>query len=235
MYIMKSLFTICLLLLMQMSFGQKLIQEDSLIRALHATLPPGFEMKMYDELLSIECKDSVWVYWKNHANEGRPEFAYPTEDAQKEIVQTNGRLVDLALSYRLEPKWDDRKRQETLAYNDSIHHENGKLWKKYGLEKFYHRVKHGHGKAFEESRFEPKTKADTLAMEHYMTAHQKLWLLLRPLPDYCTERYSLFNLDDGDFGGVLGGTYAEDVYPMQAYKEYHEIAWHISSKWACKE
>ena len=220
---MKNQVIILFALLVQVARGQVLVEEDSVLKKIHSELPSGWVIKISNTFMTIEKTDSVWAIITNHINEPGPLPGHknPTNDELKAKFEKYGHKKKYYLSYRIEQKWNDAKMKGAKRRNDSIRIEIGKFWDKYGIEKFYYRPKNGKGKQWDEARFEPKTKDDTLNLEKYKNEKKPLDNLIIDVPDKFSQKYSLFHSDC--YYTIHVNSLHEDVYPKSANTELHQV------------
>jgi hypothetical protein len=212
-------------LFVQSSYGQVWTINDSAINNIDSELPNGWMIKMNDTIFTLEKIDSVWVIYTNHVNEPGKQLDYrePTDDELKNIFQKEGQKEIYKLCYKIEPRWDNIKLDKAKIYNDSLLNSINKLWDKYEIEKFYHRVKVTNGKQWDKDKFEPKTKDDSLKLEKYLGEKDQLEKLKIIIPDKCTELYSLFSIEPTCYDRFYNNGMFSDVYPKSVSNEWWKV------------
>jgi hypothetical protein len=199
--------------------------QDSMLQKIAAALPVGWEMHDYGSVLKIEEMDSVWIIFSNHINgPGRPlDYKKPTDAELKARCQQYGQLRDVAITYRVEPKWDAQRYAQAEAYNDSLLAVARKLYRQRNIQRM-NKAAIKHGKSWEGSSYYPKSKADTLALQKFMKGMDRLMKYEKKFPSVCTEKYSLLRLDyDSGYGDILTDLRDDEIYPARVLDEFYAI------------
>lgn len=220
-------------LLVQSCYGQLgtvWTTVDSVINNIGSELPNGWFLKSAYPVLRIEKIDSVWVMYVNHVNEPGKQLGYKEgkDEELKNIFQKEGRKEIYELSYKVEQRWSTIKLNQAKAHNDSLINSINKLWDKYEIETFYYHGKVTKGKQWDEDKFEPKTKDDSLKLAKYQAEKEQLKKLEITIPEKNTELYSLFPLGHTCYDRFYNNSMYTDVYPKSAKDEWFKVCEIIS-------
>jgi hypothetical protein len=234
---MKNIFILLFISIAGIATAQFSIGNDAALSGLQSQLPIGWVMSISGNMLSIERTDSVMTLYANHINEPPklPDYKKPSDEERKILFEKNGSKTKFVIVFKLEPKWDNGKIEQANKHNDSINTSIKSLWYKYGIEKFYHRAEITTGKHFDEDRFEPKTKEDSLSLGNYKSEKAQFEKSLILMPDKCSYNYSLFTSGQSCYEQTYFNHSFSDIYPESANDELWKVCEAINKYCDCSK
>jgi hypothetical protein len=133
------------LFLTSLSYGNKEIKKDSLLKALQKEIPNNWNMRIYAQQLIIERIDSIWVLAGNWIN--APASQYGTDEDNKKQILEFGKHDQARIVFNIEPKWtkekfDNHKLLETSDPLPDFNSTNYSLFKQevVGMDNEFERV-----------------------------------------------------------------------------------------------
>ena len=198
------------------------ITGDSVLTRIKSVLPASWTIQIQNDSLHLERKEPIYIIFTNHINE-QVNNEHLTEEETKSRFEKHGRKERLRLSFRIELKWSSEKTMTTKQHNDSIAQEIEKLRDKYAIRELFKPGKIIMGKRSGDDHYEAVTKDDSLRLERFQKKESELKMLIKPIPDKCTEKYSLFSLATGSDELFPYSPEYTDVYPTSAIEEWRSV------------
>jgi hypothetical protein len=189
----------------------KIIQGDKVLKALQASLPPNWSMRVENDKITFERNGEVWVLPENQIN---APLSLESEAERINRIKTQGTKIKTKLVYRFEAKWTDGKRKEAEKENSRITTEMGGLMNKYKVAHLYDEMLSAKGDDF----FNEGTPAEEKRINEYKKAKVSLEIKLIKFPDADTEKYSLFFSEGTGYSDPY-----QLVYPFEASNESYDI------------
>ncbi len=184
---MKKLIFLLIFLLSLKSYAQTedsiVIANDLILTALQNKLPEGCKIIIEDSLLIITSPDSVYEFSDKRTNS---PLIYMKPATRQDSVIKYGTKKQIKIIYKKEHLWSPIKLEETKHFNELIKLKISELPDKMNMSEVPHKM--FRNRYF----FKPETAEDSLRVEQYYNAKKGLQQQKKRLPDYHTERYTLF-------------------------------------------
>ncbi len=185
--------------------------QDKVLKQIHESLPEGWQMVIKQDVLEISRGEEITLLYQNSIN---APLSLETPQQKAERIKKYGKKVKSILRFRLEPLWDEQKIQTTQEHNRKIHDEINKLPEKLNITHLYNTFLSSKGQVY----FNEGTEQENNRVAEYQEQKKKLESKLIALPEYSTEKASLFLMD---FNGVSDEY--QQVFPESADREGNTV------------
>ena len=187
-------------------------QQDSVLKKVQSQLPKNWSMKIQKDELIVECSEPVWVLFENQIN---APLDLESQEKRIERIKKYGHETKARLTFRCESKWSDAKIEQTKKDNDLVYKKMDALIDKYNIRHLMDKNLNSK----DGDLFIPKNSDDKKRIKDYYAAKNEVEKELKKLPDYNTEKYSLFLIDtigyNDDFHIVHPPEISAQIYQIQ--------------------
>jgi hypothetical protein len=163
---------------------EKNIGNDKLLAKLQTILKDDWDMKISNDTLIIESKNYIWIDFYNSAGVpfDDPEYKKYTDD----YLQKNGRKTKMIIQLGMQNKWDSLQIKKVIAENKKIGEHADSLIYKYKLSHLQRTYR------YDEELIWNATDKEQERFEEYKKEKETLLKTIKQLPEYNSEKYSLF-------------------------------------------
>jgi hypothetical protein len=215
---MKNIFLkyifLLLFLFLQTNYGQEntfSCKNDTLLKKFESVLPEGWSIFIKDNQLLIERGDSIWILLENKIN---APIDFSKREDKIERIKKYGKKNKSRLIYIFEDRWNKEKIVNVNHGNDAIRHEIAKLPEKFMIVHLFNKNLSRKG----EEIYIGTTDDENERINKYYREKIRLEKNIIKLPDYQTEKYSLFFLSE-----IGSNNEFYTVFPNQASEEMYKI------------
>ncbi len=157
--------------------------SDAIVGIIINYLPQGWTFRDSANFFIIQRADSIWELNENTSNTLKEK-----KDDRNARIRANGKKTVAKILIRYEKKWDFIKIQEASFNNTSIISQIASLEKKYDISK----LKDSKLSSKSGIVYTPVTEDDTKRLQNYYKEKKDLEQKTMKIPDYSTEKFSLF-------------------------------------------
>lgn len=161
------------------------MDKDVILTKIKSSFSDKWEMFEKNGQLIIENNDFVWILFENQIN---APLNMEKEQEKIERIKKFGKKTRAQFTFSYENKWSKEKIQKTKNENDLIYKNINALAAKYNISHLYNESLSRKGEDF----YIPTNQEEEKRIQEYQKEKSKLEGTLQKLPDYHTEKYSLF-------------------------------------------
>jgi hypothetical protein len=187
------------------------MEKDKILKQISLKIPANWKIVVDKDRIIFERNDQVYSLYENMIN---APISMETEDERAMRIKKFGTKKKTQIVYEFEPKWNAKRLQNVKVQDHLIYNKINGLIKKYKIEHLYNDMLSSKGKDF----FNKGTDEENIRVEKYKKEKQKLHAKIIKLPDFNTEKYSLFFIDGSGYNDIN-----ELVYPYEASEEAYRI------------
>lgn len=190
--------------------------SDHVLEKLANNLPKNWSFSLNNENLILTRNEPVWIEFENRIN--APVII---NDATKKRTSPSGKETICKIVYHLEKKWSDEKLKQIEEEKNTLLKQINDLPKQFNITKLYD--------AFLSSKGRPTYVGRNQAEKKQVADYEKKKIELEDqipvLPDFTTEKYSLFlesdNCAHDEFTTISPPEASEEIF--QTREKIHEL------------
>ncbi|MBU0489847.1 MAG: hypothetical protein KKA07_00110 [Bacteroidetes bacterium] len=188
-----------------------LIAGDNILSIIRNALPAGWSMRIEQQKIIVERKDSVWVLLENRLNSLVTKM---DKEKKEEEIKARGKRTASYVIYLFEEKWSIEKVEDARQNNSKLCNELRALPKKYGVEN----LRDAELSTKEHSVYAGKTDEEKKNVEGFEKEKFEIEAKIIKLPNYHTTHYSIYFVEESG---------ADDsfhiIFPEDASKQLYHI------------
>jgi hypothetical protein len=167
------------------SFSDTIPDDDRMLMKLKGLLPSGWSMIRQTDVLTIQREELVYVLYENMIN--APVSLETKEEREQRIIK-NGKQERQKYVFSFCPKLSDDEIIKKKNFNDSINNLIFKLKEKHKVKELLDKFASSKGEEY----YTAKTDEEKMRIEKYNSEKKQLAGELIRLPEFNTEKYSLY-------------------------------------------
>jgi len=211
-------FIFIFLILITFSAKDTIMDNDKIIKEIKSKIPKNWKIITDKDMLIFERNGTVWSLFENQISQ---PMSFETEEERAERIKKYGTKTKTQVIYRYEDKWSSKQLKDAYTNNDAIYKKISGLMDKYKIRHLYDEMLSAKGDEY----FIEGTPAENKRIEEYKTEKQKLESQIINIPQYNTEKYSLFLMEGSGYNDSF-----HIVYPFEASEEAYMIINLVSQK-----
>jgi len=190
------------------------IDKDATLKISKKSIPKSWECYQENDKFILERKDTTWILFENRLN---APLTNESKQARNARIKKNGVIGKSRLVFRYETKWDAAKLIKATTHNDEIYKQMLQLPEKYNIKNLASGSEIGKGTIV----YVGKTTEEKDRIAKYDSEMAELWKKVIVVPNYHSEKYSLFlitkeGLND-DFHWVYPQEASNEVLNVEMY------------------
>lgn len=189
------------------------IDNDATLKIIKNSIPKNWVFYQDNAKFILERKDTTWILYENRTNLSLYNESKQDRNAR---IKKNGVIGKSAIVFRYEPKWDPAKLIKANTHNDEIYKKMLQLPEKYNLKN----LASGTGSKGD-IIYIGNTTEEKERVAKYNNEMDNLWKEIIVVPNYHSEKYSLFLVKkegwNDDFHWVYPQEASNEVLNVEMY------------------